>query len=165
MEACTPDRVASAIFFLAGGLITEGWSGVDVAWPYFVAGFALAARSLSNGGEPHRLAGLGGVAGITAFLFVMFAAPLQSVVLLSIGATLIGFGCGLFSVGTLTAAMAISSRDERGGRTGLALGAWGAVQATSAGVAIALGAVVRDAVSAMSLVLARVKNTAEVSAA
>ena len=35
-------------------------------------------------------------------------------------------------------------------QTGLALGAWGAVQATSAGVAVALGGVLRDVVSAMA---------------
>ena len=43
--------------------------------------------------------------------------------------------------------MAIS--DE--GRTGLALGAWGAVQATSAGLAIALGAFMRDLISAAAV--------------
>ena len=64
--------------------------------------------------------------------------------LLAIGATFIGAGAGLFSVGTLTAAMAISDPL----RTGLALGAWGAVQATCAGLAIALGAGLRDLVSA-----------------
>jgi BCD family chlorophyll transporter-like MFS transporter len=35
---------------------------------------------------------------------------------------------------------------ERNGESGLALGAWGAVQATSAGLAIALGGAVRDGV-------------------
>jgi len=35
-------------------------------------------------------------------------------------------------------------------QTGLALGAWGAVQATAAGVAVALGGVLRDLVSAMA---------------
>jgi BCD family chlorophyll transporter-like MFS transporter len=37
-----------------------------------------------------------------------------------------------------------------GGRGGLALGAWGAVQATAAGLAIAVGGAVRDAVSALA---------------
>ena len=40
-----------------------------------------------------------------------------------------GFGGGFFSVGSLTAAMAL----DHGDRSGLALGAWGAVQATAAG--------------------------------
>ncbi len=112
-----------------------------------LAGFSYAARQLGMGADPHRLAGFGAVAGIAAFLCVIFAGPLHSVALLAIGATIIGCGGGLFSVGTLTAAMAIS--DE--GRTGLALGAWGAVQATSAGLAIAIGAFARDSISAAAI--------------
>jgi BCD family chlorophyll transporter-like MFS transporter len=113
-----------------------------------LSGFAYAARGLGKAGDdPHRLAGFGGVVGIGAFLFVMFSGPLNSVALLAIGAALVGFGCGLFSVGTLIAAMAISDAEALDGRTGLALGAWGAVQATCAGLAIALGALARDLVS------------------
>lgn len=112
-----------------------------------LAGFTYAARQLAEGDDPLRLAGFGGVAGIGAFLCVIFAGVLHSTALLAIGATFIGCGGGLFSVGTLTAAMGIS--DE--GRTGLALGAWGAVQATAAGLAIAIGAFARDAVSAAAV--------------
>ena len=60
---------------------------------------------------------------------VIFAAPLESPLLFRVGAALIGFGGGLFAVGTLTAAMSL----ERAEHVGLALGAWGAVQATAAG--------------------------------
>jgi MFS transporter, BCD family, chlorophyll transporter len=109
-----------------------------------LAGFAIAAKSLSGGGDPHRLAGNGGVAGIAAFLMIIFAAPAHSVALLCAGAAVMGLGGGLFSVGTLTAAMALS----KDGRAGLALGAWGAVQATCAGSAIAIGGVVRDLIAA-----------------
>ena len=116
-----------------------------------LAGFTWAARQLANGADPHRLAGFGGVAGIGAFLCVIFAGPLASPLLLAIGATFIGGGGGLFSVGTLTAAMAISEEGDLNGRNGLALGAWGATQATAAGVAIAVGAFVRDAVSAAAI--------------
>ena len=127
------------------GLSVGATTSLTALWAFgMLSGFALAARRLASGSEPHRLAGLGGVVGIAAFLFVLFAAPLQSVALLGIGAVLIGFGCGLFSVGTLIAAMAISDHQDR---AGLALGAWGAVQATCAGLAIALGAVLRDLVS------------------
>ena len=104
--------------------------------------FALAARALTVGGEPHRLAGFGCVAGVAAFAMIIFAAPAQSPVLLGIGAALMGFGGGLFAVGTLTATMRLS---QDGQRAGLALGVWGAVQATCAGTAIALGGLVRDA--------------------
>jgi len=53
----------------------------------------------------------------------------------------------MFSVGTLTAAMSL---DKEGGN-GLALGAWGAVQATGAGVAIGVAGVLRDIVSHLAL--------------
>ena len=66
--------------------------------------------------------------------------------LFRLGTTLIGFGGGLFSVGTLTAAMGL----ETGGLHGLALGAWGAGQATCAGVAVLLGGAIRDAVSSLA---------------
>jgi len=37
------DRVQSAVFWLAGGLSAQGWSDMEVSWPYFAAGFLLAA--------------------------------------------------------------------------------------------------------------------------
>ena len=63
-----------------------------------------------------------------------------------VGVFLIGFGGGLFSVGMLTAAMGLEAQ----GLNGLALGAWGAVQASCAGVAIALGGALRDLVSGLA---------------
>jgi len=130
------------------GLAVGETTALTALWAAgMLIGFTIAGRRLGEGADPHQLAGFGGVTGIAAFMFVIFAGPLQSVLLLSVGATLIGLGSGLFSVGTLTAAMAIS--DE--GRTGLALGAWGAVQATCAGVAIVFGGIVRDLVSAAAL--------------
>jgi BCD family chlorophyll transporter-like MFS transporter len=60
---------------------------------------------------------------------------------------MIGFGAGLFAVGTLVAAMAL---DEGDGMHGLAIGAWGAVQATCAGAAIALGGALRDIVGGLA---------------
>jgi BCD family chlorophyll transporter-like MFS transporter len=39
---------------------------------------------------------------------------------------------------------------DHNGHSGLALGAWGAVQASAAGVAIALGGAIRDAVSGLA---------------
>jgi BCD family chlorophyll transporter-like MFS transporter len=59
---------------------------------------------------------------------------------------LIGLGGGLFSVGTLTSAMALA----RDGRSGIALGAWGAVQATAVGLAVVTGGALRDVVSALA---------------
>ncbi len=103
-------------------------------------GFALAARMLGRGGDPHRLSALGALVGVAAFACVIVAAPLDSAMLFRIGAIAIGFGGGLFSVGTLTSAMALAEN----GHSGMALGAWGAVQATAAGSAIAIGGLLRD---------------------
>ncbi|MFN3958838.1 MAG: PucC family protein [Parvularculaceae bacterium] len=108
-----------------------------------LVGLAIAARQLARGMEPHRLAALGPLTGVFAFSMVLFADPLGSPLLFRMGAFLIGFGGGLFSVGTLTAAMATA----KGGDAGLALGAWGAAQATASGAAILLGGVLRDVVS------------------
>ena len=110
-------------------------------------GFGLAAQRLGLGGDPHRLAGLGLLIGIAAFAAVIISEPLQSVALFGIGAMGIGLGGGLFSVGTLTAAMALGTAAG----SGLALGAWGAVQATASGVAVALGGALRDIVSALAV--------------
>jgi MFS transporter, BCD family, chlorophyll transporter len=105
-----------------------------------LAGFALAARALMRGLDPYRLAGLGAVLGVFAFSAVIFSAPLASPFLLQAGTLLIGLGGGLFSVGTMTAVMDLA----RDGQSGIALGAWGAVQATTAGLAIAFGGIIRD---------------------
>lgn len=110
-------------------------------------GFTYAARALDDGANPYRLAGLGGVAGVFAFALVLFAAPLTAPGLLYIGACAIGLGAGLFLVGTLTGAMALA----RGGQSGIALGAWGAVQATGAGLAIALGGIARDVIAGAAM--------------
>jgi iron complex transport system permease protein len=37
------DRVQSAVLWMAGGLSSDGWSGMGVAWPYFAVGFVVAA--------------------------------------------------------------------------------------------------------------------------
>jgi BCD family chlorophyll transporter-like MFS transporter len=107
-----------------------------------IVAFALAARTLERGGDPARLAAGGAVVGVFAFAAIVFASPLASAALFRAGTMLIGFGGGLFSVGTLTAAMALEAQAG----SGLALGAWGAVQATAAGTAVAVGGFIRDVV-------------------
>ncbi|OYW23847.1 MULTISPECIES: BCD family MFS transporter [unclassified Sphingomonas] len=130
------------------GLSVGATTSLTALWAMgMLTGFSLAGRQLSRGAEPHRLAGFGGVAGIFAFMMVLFAGPIGSPPLLAMGAAAIGFGAGMFSVGTLTAAMALSDEDH----AGLALGAWGAVQATCAGLAIAIGAFARDLISAAAV--------------
>ncbi|MEO0380058.1 MAG: PucC family protein [Pseudomonadota bacterium] len=113
-----------------------------------LVGFALAGKRLAAGSNPYRLAGAGVLAGVWAFSLVIFAAPMQANVLFYTGALLIGFGSGLFAVSTLTAAMTMPAQGNAG--RGLALGAWGAAQATAAGVAIALGGTLRDWVGALA---------------
>ncbi len=71
-----PDRVPSAIGFIAGGLVSEGWATASVAWPYIAVGFVMAlllTRSLdrlalgddvasSLGTSPRRVRLLAGLA-------------------------------------------------------------------------------------------------------
>jgi BCD family chlorophyll transporter-like MFS transporter len=111
-----------------------------------VLGFLLSGRLLSRGLAPYRLAGLGVLGGLVAFTCVLGAAPLASIVPFGFGTMLIGFGSALFVVGTLSAVMGQAA----GGFSGLALGSWGAVQASAAGAAIALGGVTRDVTSALA---------------
>ena len=108
-----------------------------------IVAFGLSARLLSRGGDPARLAAYGTMAGIAGFTAVIFASPLGSAAVFRVGTALIGFGGGLFSVGTLTMAMGL----DRAAGTGLAVGAWGSVQATCAGGAVLLGGVLRDTVA------------------
>lgn len=123
-------------------------TGLSGAWALgALAGFTLAARWLGRGTDSLRIAGYGVVVGIAAFLLVIFAAPLDSAAALGLGALAIGAGAGLFSVGTLTAAMGLAGSDT----AGLALGAWGAVQTTAAGLAIGLAGGLRDAVSSFAV--------------
>ena len=109
-------------------------------------GFTLASQVLSRGADPFRMASAGAWLGIPAFFAVIFSASVQSQWLFGAGVMLIGFGAGLFGHGTLTATMNLAPKNQ----SGLALGAWGAVQATGAGVAIAMGGVIRDIVAAHS---------------
>ena len=109
-----------------------------------LAGFALAARWLTRGRDPHRIAARGLLVGLGAFSAVIFAAPLASPALFFAGAASIGLGGGLFAVATLTAAMTMPTGEAAG--RGLALGAWGAAQATAAGLAIFVGGALRDGV-------------------
>ncbi|MEE4295874.1 MAG: BCD family MFS transporter [Wenzhouxiangella sp.] len=102
--------------------------------------FAYAARTLTRGADPHRLAANGLLIGIVAFTLVILSAPMGSTTLFWIGTALIGVGGGLFGVSTLTSAMSLSGDSENG----LALGVWGAVQATAIGLGMACGGGLRD---------------------
>ena len=105
-------------------------------------GFAWASKVLSQGADPYRMSWSGVLIGVPAFLAVIASGYLDAEWLFSLGVLGIGFGGGLFSHGTLTSCMHLAPKDQ----SGLALGAWGAVQATSAGVAMALGGIARDVI-------------------
>jgi BCD family chlorophyll transporter-like MFS transporter len=92
------------------------------------------------------MASWGALTGLPAFVCVILAAPMLSVPLFVLGIFLIGLGGGLFAHGTLTASMNLAQPEQ----TGLAIGAWGAVQATAAGIGVALGGVLRDGVAQWS---------------
>ncbi len=111
------------------------------------AGLYIAAKWLARGADAHRVAATGAVVGLIAFAAVIFAAPVGSGNLFGAGVTLIGLGGGLFAHGTLTASMGFSHASDRG----LALGAWGAAQATAAGLAIAFSGCVHDIVSSLAM--------------
>ena len=107
-----------------------------------LVGFGLASRWLGRGGKPLQVAAVGAAIGVPAFVLILASAVLASVPMLIIATLAAGFGAGLFGHGTLTETMRTAPRDQ----IGLSLGAWGAVQTTAAGVAIAIGGMIRDAV-------------------
>jgi len=125
--------------------MTVGATTLLTAWlaAAGVAGFILAARVIGQGSDANRVAGYGCAVGTLAFAAVALAAPVQSMSLFLAGVGLIGFGAGLFSHGTLTSCMQAAPPEQ----VGMALGTWGAVQATAAGIAIASGGLLRDALA------------------
>jgi len=123
---------------------------LTVAWAVgALFGLGIAAQRLNKGIDPSNLMYFGVLVGLVAFTCVILASPILSVVLFFIGTFLIGLGAGLFSVSTLIAAMNLPLAGKSG--RGLALGAWGAAQATGAGLAIAIGGATRDIVNAIAL--------------
>ncbi len=110
-------------------------------------GFGYASRTLGRGASPLAVSGWGAMIGVGAFALVMASASALAAPLLAAATMIAGFGAGLFSHGTLTASMRAAPKDQ----IGLALGAWGAVQTTAAGVAIAIGGATRDVIVAAPL--------------
>ncbi|MBF9061228.1 MFS transporter [Rhodobacterales bacterium HKCCSP123] len=108
-------------------------------------GFAVASKVLLDGADPVDVAWKGTLIGIPAFLLIIAAGPMGQTAMFVIGTALAGLGAGLFGHGTLTATMRAAPRAQ----VGLALGAWGAVQATAAGIAVALGGIIRDVIVAL----------------
>jgi MFS transporter, BCD family, chlorophyll transporter len=112
-----------------------------------ICGFAISAHLLTQGADPYRVASMGALLGAFAFSAVAFSPSVNSVGLFIGSAGVIGMSNGLFAVGMLTAAMELASN----GASGIALGAWGAVQATAAGLAVMFSGLLRDVASTAAL--------------
>ncbi len=111
-----------------------------------ITAFLFAAWRLKQGAHPARVAATGILIGVMAFSMIIFAEPVQSPSLFRVGTLFIGFGGGLFAISTLIMAMTMVNKEH----TGLSLGAWGAAQATAAGLGIALGGLLRDVVAGLA---------------
>jgi BCD family chlorophyll transporter-like MFS transporter len=127
------------------GLSVSATTLLTAMWAFgALVGFAFAARWLRIGVDTYMMSARGLLVGIVAFCAVIFAAPLDSGTLFFAGAFGIGLGSGLFAISTLTAAMTLETGSLAG--KGLALGAWGAAQATAVGLSIFIGGALRDVV-------------------
>ncbi len=105
-----------------------------------VFAFGLAAWALKRAADPIRLAALGALVGVVGFAAIIFASPLESATIFRFGTMGIGFGEGLFGVGTLSTAMSLRDPSQHG----IALGAWGAVFATAEGLSFAMSGIMKD---------------------
>jgi len=110
-----------------------------------LCGFGLASRMLGRGGEPVRLARSGALVGIPGFAAIILSSMGGGPLVFLAGTFATGLGAGLFGHATLTATIRAAPKDN----IGLALGAWGAVQATAAGIGIAAAGILRDVILAL----------------
>lgn len=105
-----------------------------------LVGFGIASRVLGQGGSAIGLGRTGALIGAPGFLAIILSSSFGGSPLFLMGTLATGIGAGLFGHATLTATIRRAPKDQ----IGLSLGAWGAVQATCAGIGIALAGIVRD---------------------
>lgn len=105
-----------------------------------VIAFAWSANVMRANTDPIKLASHGVIVGILGFALIAAASINKSAFLFRVGVMMIGFGEGLFGVGTLSFAMNIRDASQHG----IALGAWGAVFATAEGLSFAVSGVTKD---------------------
>ena len=110
-----------------------------------LCGFGVASRMLGQGGDPVRLARFGALIGIPGFAAIILSSMGGGPLMFLAGTFATGLGAGLFGHATLTATIRAAPRDN----IGLALGAWGAVQATAAGIGVAAAGILRDVILAL----------------
>ena len=109
-------------------------------------GFGIASRVLGSGGSPERLGLIGAFVGIPGFVAIIMSSLGGGALMFLVGTVLTGLGAGLFGHATLTATMRSAQRHQ----IGLALGTWGAVQATAAGLGVAIAGILRDVILSVS---------------
>jgi BCD family chlorophyll transporter-like MFS transporter len=126
-----------------------------------LVGFAAGWLRLAKGGDAYRIAQAGAILGVPAFGLVIMAAPASLPSMFLVGNFLVGLAGALFWHGTLTATM----NRAPAGQAGLALGAWGAVQATAAGLAMSMSGIIRDIMTASLTAFDRVLGVASDAAA
>lgn len=105
-----------------------------------VIAFAWSANVMRANTDPIRLASHGAIVGVLGFALIAAASLSKSAFLFRVGVMMIGFGEGLFGVGTLSFAMNIRDASQHG----IALGAWGAVFATAEGLSFAVSGIAKD---------------------
>ena len=105
-----------------------------------VIAFAWSANVMRANTDPIKLASHGAIVGILGFALIAAASLSKSAFLFRVGVMMIGFGEGLFGVGTLSYAMNIRDASQHG----IALGAWGAVFATAEGLSFAVSGIAKD---------------------
>ena len=108
-------------------------------------GFGYASFVLNRGDDVYRVTQQGAIFGIPGFILVLAAPRLELLPLFLVGNFLIGFGSAVFGHATLTATMNLAPKSQ----AGIAIGAWGSVQATAAGLGMAFSGVIRDVVNAI----------------
>lgn len=117
-------------------LLTALW-GVAMIIAVITAGWWLWTR-----GQSGRLLISGALVGMMGFLTVTCAGAIESTLLFQVGVAGIGFGRGLFIVGSIATVMSLADR----GHTGLFMGIWGVVQSLAQGFGTIGGGVARDAI-------------------
>jgi BCD family chlorophyll transporter-like MFS transporter len=108
-----------------------------------VVGFWFASVTLSRGTDALQMSAWGLALGVPSLAAVLMASSTGEVMLFLVGVALLGVSVGLFGHGSLTTCLRMAPPAS----SGLALGVWGAVQATAAGLGMACGALLRDLAS------------------
>jgi BCD family chlorophyll transporter-like MFS transporter len=129
------------------GMSVRATTELTIFWGMaMLVAVALAGWSLRRNFPPLRLIAAGCAAGMLGFLVVSLGGGAQSVVVFQSGVTLIGFGRGLFVVGSLALVLGLTQYAN----AGFLIGLWGVVQAVAQGIGVIFGGVSRDTMNQFS---------------